>query len=200
MLFRSNKTCIVFDRDGLAAGAAKFDCDMASVISSDIQSLKNNDISNADDGKLRSYRLALCVNGEYSVAALNGAGGTDAQKKAIVLSVLTINLTRANAIYERDFGIHMNFAANETNVIYLDAATDPFGSGSSGWNNQTQATCDGQIGNSNYDVGHFIAKVSNAGGNNGSAGCIGCVCKSSTKGRGFTAHVDVVGDQLVVDY
>ena len=143
--------------------------------------------------------MALCVNGEFSVAALNGAGGTDAQKKAIVLAVLTTDLTRANGIYETDFGIHMNFVANETSVIYLVASSDPFTNANS-WNSQTQNTCDNIIGNANYDIGHLIAKVANSSGNNGNAGCIGCVCKTGSKGSGFSAHTDVQGDPLVVDY
>lgn len=196
----SNGVYLVFDRDHLSAQKEVFDCNLEAVTNAAIQG--NGGASsekNADDGKLRTYRLALCVNGEYSVAALNGAGGTDAQKKAIVLAVLTTNLTRANGIYERDFGIHMNFVANETSIIYLVASTDPFTT-SGAWNSQTQTTCDNVIGNTNYDIGHLIAKVANSSGNNGNAGCIGCVCKTGSKGSGFSAHTDVQGDPLVVDY
>lgn len=191
--------CIVFDRDNLSKQKEVFDCTLEAVVNSNIQGNSGIAQKNADDSKLRTYRLALCVNGEFSVAALNGAGGTDAQKKAIVLAVLTTDLTRANGIYERDFGVHLNFVANETSLIYLVASTDPF-TNSGSWNTQTQTTCDNVIGNSNYDIGHLIAKVANSSGNNGNAGCIGCVCKTGSKGSGFSAHTDVQGDPLVVDY
>lgn len=189
------RSYIVFDRNNLSVKKDGFDCLLETVTSSDIQGKIISTEKNADDGKLRTYRLALCTTGEYATAALNGAGGTDAQKKAIILAILNNNLTRANGIYERDFGVHMNFVTNETDIIYLNAATDPWGA-KSGWNTKTQQTCDNQIGNANYDIGHLITKAAN----DGNAGCIGCVCTSGSKGSGYTAHNDVEGDPLVVDY
>ncbi len=195
---RDNKYYIVFDRNHLSKEKSVFDCSMEAAID---QPFQGNAVANknADDSKLRTYRLALCVTGEFSVAALNGAGGTDAQKKAIVLADLTTDLVRANGIYETDFGISMEFVTNETDLIYLDPATDPWTTTSS-WNSKTQITCDNVIGNANYDIGHLIAHVATTGSNNGNAGCIGCVCKTGSKGSGFSAHTDVTGDPLVVDY
>lgn len=195
---RNNKYYIVFDRDHLSKEKSVFDCSMEAAIDQPFQGNTGTNRS-ADDAKLRTYRLALCVTGEFSVKALNGAGGTDAQKKAIVLADLTTDLVRANGIYETDFGIHMNFVTNETDLIYLNAATDPW-TGVNSWNTKTQQTCDNVIGNANYDIGHLIANVATFSSNNGNAGCIGCVCKTGSKGSGFSAHTDVVGDPLVVDY
>lgn len=195
---RENKYYIVFDRNHLSKEKSVFDCSMEAAID---QPFQGNAIANknADDGKLRTYRLALCVTGEFSVASLGGAGGTDAQKKALVLADLTTDLVRANGIYEADFGVRMEFVTNETNLIYLDPATDPW-TGVNSWNSKTQQTCDNVIGNANYDIGHLIAHVNTTGSNNGNAGCIGCVCKTGSKGSGFSAHTDVTGDPLVVDY
>ncbi|QEC67177.1 T9SS type A sorting domain-containing protein [Panacibacter ginsenosidivorans] len=201
---KSTNSYIVFDRENLNKERQTFDCSVDEAVNSQLQAsvkIKDGGISNlnANDGKLRQYRLALCTTGEFSTAALNGATGTDAEKKAIVLSVLNTDLTRANAVYERDFGIRMVLVANETNIIYLTASTDPWSS-SSVWNSATQTTCDNVIGSANYDVGHLLAWVSSTASNNGNAGCIGCVCKSGSKGSGFTAHTDVQGDPLVIDY
>ncbi len=195
---REQKYYIVFDRDHLSKQKSVFDCSMEAAIDQPFQA---NAVANknADDAKLRTYRLALCVTGEFSQASLNGMGGTDAQKKAHVLADLTTDLVRANGIYETDFGIHMEFVTNETDIIYLDPATDPW-SGVNTWNNKTQQTCDNVIGNANYDIGHLIAHVNSTNSNNGNAGCIGCVCKTGSKGSGFSAHTDVTGDPLVVDY
>ncbi|MBS1729784.1 MAG: T9SS type A sorting domain-containing protein [Bacteroidetes bacterium] len=195
---RDNKYYIVFDRDHLSKEKSVFDCSMEAAIN---QPFQGNAVTNknADDSKLRTYRLALCVTGEFSVASLNGAGGTDAQKKAIVLADLTTDLVRANGIYETDFGITMQFVTNETDLIYLDPSTDPW-TGVNSWNNKTQQTCDNVIGNANYDIGHLIAHVNSSNSNNGNAGCIACVCKTGSKGSGFSAHTDVTGDPLVVDY
>ncbi len=154
---------------------------------------------NADDNKLRTYRLALAVNGEFSQDALDGTEADDAERKAKVLSVLVTNLARVDAIYERDFGIRMQLVAKEDTLIYLDPDKDPFAQKSK-WNEQIQQNLDSVIGNDNYDIGHLLGKVSTSGDNDGNAGCIACVCEKGAKGSGYTAHVDIVGDPLVVDY
>lgn len=160
---------------------------------------------NADDGKLRNYRLALCVNGEFSQVFLDGTETTDAQRKAKVMDVLTTCIVRANAVYERDFGIRLQYVSNEDTLIFLDPATDPWPTkppllGSS-WNTKTQQTIDARIGSANYDVGHFLGKVPTFSDNNGNAGCIGCVCTNSQKGSGFSAYNDpTLIDYMVIDY
>lgn len=197
---KNSRSYIVFDREDTKKGSQAFDCEIEEAVNSQLQASKKvnsggKDNLNASDGKLRQYRLALCTSGEYSVAALNGATGTDAEKKAIILAILNTNLTRANGIYERDFGIRMVLVANNDQIIYLNAATDPWTS-SSVWNSATQTTCTNVIGSANYDVGHLLMY----GGNNGNAGCIGCVCTSSSKGSGWTSYSAVQGDPFVVDY
>jgi hypothetical protein len=161
----------------------------------------------ADDGRLRTYRLALACTGEYAQFFLNGTETTDAQRKAKVLAAMVTLLVRTNGIYERDFGIHMNLIANNDAIIYLNSSTDPW---STEWNIKTQQTIDAVIGNANYDIGHLVHKESSFANNNGNAGCIACVCKTwngSTnpntfvgKGGGFTSHVTPEGDPFVVDY
>lgn len=149
---------------------------------------------NADDGTLRTYRLALCVTGEFSQYFLDGTEANDAERYAKVLAQITTDLTRANGIYERDFGITMVFVEKELSIIYLNPATDPF---TNNFNGKTQQVCDDSIGNANYDIGHVVHKASD----NGNAGCIGCVCKTGSKGSGFTmfSKPDLL-DPFVVDY
>jgi hypothetical protein len=160
---------------------------------------------NADDGKLRIYRLALCVNGEFSQVFLDGTETTDAQRKSKVMDVLTTCIVRANAVYERDFGIRLQYVSNEDTLIFLDPAADPWPTkpplfGSS-WNTKTQQTIDARIGSANYDVGHFLGKVPTFSDNNGNAGCIGCVCTNGSKGSGFSAYNDpTLIDYMVIDY
>lgn len=147
----------------------------------------------ADDGRLRTYRLALASTGEYSQYFLNGTETTDAQRKAKVLAAMNTLLTRTNGIYERDFGIRMVLIANNDAIIYLTASTDPW---TTEWNTKTQTTIDAVIGSANYDIGHLVHK----GSNNGNAGCIGCICKAGQKGSAFTSHTAPEGDPFVVDY
>jgi hypothetical protein len=151
----------------------------------------------ADDGRLRTYRLALACTGEYAQYFLNGTETTDAQRKAKVLTAMNTLMVRTNGIYERDFGIHMNLIANNDAIIYLNASTDPW---TTEWNTKTQQTIDAVIGSANYDIGHLVHKESSAANNNGNAGCIGCVCVNGSKGSAFTSHVAPEGDPFVVDY
>ena len=157
---------------------------------------------NADDGKLRRYRLALCVNGEFSQFFLDGTESDSAEMKEKVMDVLITILEKANAVYERDFGVRMIYVNNEDTLIYLDPATDPWPTRSANsWNNKTQITIDARIGSPNYDIGHLLGKVPTFNDNNGNAGCIGCVCDDIQKGSGFTAYNDPsLTDYMVIDY
>jgi Metallo-peptidase family M12B Reprolysin-like/Secretion system C-terminal sorting domain len=146
-----------------------------------------------DDGRRRQYRLALAATGEYSQHFLNGTETSDAERRAKVLAAMNTTMTRVNGIYERDFSVRMVLVANNTNIIYLNAATDPW---TTNFNSVTQTTIDAQIGNANYDIGHLAHKA----GNNGNAGCIGCVCRTGQKGSAFTSTNPPTGDLFNVDY
>jgi len=160
---------------------------------------------NADDSKLRQYRLALCVNGEFSQVFLDGSEADTAAMKAKVLNAMIVLLERANETYERDFGIRMVFADNEDTLIYLNPSTDPWPTrpplfGSS-WNTKTQQAINLRIGAANYDIGHLLGKVPLSSDNNGNANCIGCVCNNADKGSAFTAYNNpTLTDYLVIDY
>ncbi|HEU4632878.1 MAG TPA: zinc-dependent metalloprotease family protein, partial [Flavisolibacter sp.] len=152
-------------------------------------------LRNADDGKLRTYRLALCASGEYSQYWLNGTETSDAERIAKVVAAQNNHMTRANAIFERDFGVRLVLVANNDAVIYLNASTDPWNSNN--LNSATQTTCDTKIGSANYDIGHLVHRASN----NGNAGCIACVCKAGSKGSGFTSYSNLSDNEnFVVDY
>ena len=62
---------------------------------------------NANDGLLRTYRLALCATGEFSQYWLDGTETSDAQRKAKVLGAQNTAMTRANGIFEKDFGLRL---------------------------------------------------------------------------------------------
>lgn len=190
---RSPGLYLVFDRDGMPAIMGDFECKTGVDEKTGVEA----SALGADDGIRRNFRLAVTTTGEFSQACLTGSEVTDAQKKAKVLSVLTTNLNRANLVFERDFGIRLNFVTGMDALLYLYSATDPFPVSSGSWNTITQSTIDAAIGLANYDIGHLLAKVG-LGNENGNAGCIACVCKP-TKGSAFTAHSAVQGDPLVID-
>ena len=144
-----------------------------------------------NDKKLRKYRLALSCNAEYG--NLFAGSGTDAQKKANILSQMNITMTRVNGIYERDLAITMELVANNDDIIYYgNTSSDPWGTE---FNDKTQQVIDTEIGNANYDIGH---NFNTSGG--GNAGCIGCVCQAGSKGSGYTGRSNPTGDAFDVDY
>ncbi|HFB99205.1 MAG TPA: hypothetical protein ENJ53_00230, partial [Phaeodactylibacter sp.] len=133
------------------------------------------------DCQLRTYRLALTCTGEY--AAFHG--GTIAG----VLSAMNTTMTRVNGVYEREINVTMVIVANNENLIFLDAATDPYNDGSPGQMiGECHTQCNAIIGSANYDIGHVFST-----GGGGLAG-LGVVCSSGSKGNGVTGTTNPVGD------
>lgn len=176
-------TYTIFQKGSYAA-ADTFRClvddePMAQVLTNSMEARPN-----ADDGVLRTYRLALSCTGEYTAYF----GGT----KALALAAVNNTMTRVNGVFENDFNARMVLIANTDLVIYTDAATDPY---TTSYNSQLQSTLTSVIGDANYDVGHLFVRASN----NGNAGCIGCICASG-KGSAFTSSTIPTGDTFDIDY
>ena len=179
-------TYVVFTRKNRFNNSDPFECSVVENVSKSMA----GDVSmqrNADDGILRTYRLAVSTTGEYT----QYHGGTVAQ----ALAAINTTMVRVNGIFEVDFNVNMILIANTDTVIYTNAGSDPYGS-SGQWNGQLQSTLTNNIGEANYDVGHLFAQ----GQNNGNAGCIGCVCVNNQKGRGWTNGAVPEGDFFDVDY
>ena len=133
---------------------------------------------------LRTYRLALAATAEYTQQY---GGGTVAG----ALGSLTTTINAVDAIYERDLAIHLMLVANETSIIFTNAATDGYTSDdATALLNQNQVVLDQRIGAANYDVGmvldghvfafqpgHFIFQ--------GAAQFQG-VCGNGSKGKGVS--------------
>ncbi|WP_051269841.1 reprolysin-like metallopeptidase [Flavobacterium suncheonense] len=170
----------------------KFEC---GVIDDATHAMKSTDNSGtfargADDGKLRTYRLALSCTGEYT----SYFGGS----KAGALAGMNNTLTRINGIYERDLGVRLVLVANNDNLIYTNANTDPYSTKTS-WPSELQATLTSVIGEANYDIGHLFDSA--LGG--GNAGCIGCIGVDNSKGRGYTSILSPYtpeGDRYDIKY
>ncbi|ESU29046.1 fpp1 protein [Flavobacterium limnosediminis JC2902] len=149
--------------------------------------LKSSVESKSSSGKLLNFRLAMSCTGEY--AAYHG--GT----QAAVVTAFNNTMTRVNGVFEKDLAIHMTLIASTTNVIYLNSATDPYGNTDANYNANLQTTLTNVIGNANYDIGHLVSAI----GNNGNAGCIGCVCDNG-KGSGYTTSTAPIGDNFDIDF
>lgn len=142
----------------------------------------------ADDQTLRTYRLAVSVNGEYTTYH----GGTVAG----ALAAINATITRVNAVFETDMGITYQIV-DADQLIFLNAGSDPYSS-MGAWNGELQAELTANLGEANYDIGHMFG----ASGGGGNAGCIGCVCEDGSKGSGITSPADGIpmGDNFDIDY
>jgi hypothetical protein len=195
------QTYVVYRKSDKAPAVNTFECKVIERAKAEISSENIAARPNADDGKLRTYRLALSCTSEYTTYF----GGT----KPLALAAMNNTMTRVNGVFEMDFGVHMNLIANNDILIYTNATTDPYSNASTGaggaWNTELQNNLTTTIGNAAYDIGHLFG----ASGGGGNAGCIGCVCVDDTasttdenKGSGFTSPSDGIpsGDNFDIDY
>ncbi|MCW2117818.1 zinc-dependent metalloprotease [Flavobacterium sp. 7A] len=184
---KSAAAYVVFDSNKSISGKAGFKCTTPEAkVNTSSKSNTNRITSSAQSYK--TVRLALSCNGEYA----QHFGGTVAD----ALAGMNASITRINGIFEKDFAVHMNLIANNDQLIYLDAATDPYSDAAIGtkndvWNKEVQNTISSKIGNAAYDIGHLYCKT----GGGGNAGCIGCICVDDdinnltdiNKGGGYTS-------------
>ena len=137
--------------------------------------------------ELRTYRLALAADGEYS----QFQGGT----VPLVHNELVVAVNRVTGVYERELSIRLQLVANNDSLIYLNPATDPYtNTNPSQLLTQNQATIDSVIGNANYDIGHVFST-----GGGGLAG-LAVVGRTGQKARGETGLGSPVGDAFYIDY
>ena len=154
---------------------------------------KASSVSRSSTGQLLNFRLAMSVTPEYT--AYHHAALALATPKTSALSAINTTMTRVNGVFETDFAIHMNLVNNMT-IIYDGSVADPYGADDANYNSELETTLATVVGTANYDVGHLMAAV----GNNGNAGCIGCVCDGTEKGSGYTTSTVPVGDAFDIDF
>ena len=195
---KDNKEYIVYQRADLNQEDQDFICQVEDSKKDDFNPTNLTE-RNADDGKLRTFRLALACTGEYAQYHLTqqgvDAGATDAVKKAAVLSAMNTTMNRVNGVYEIDLGVRMEIVANNDAIIFLDAAADGFSNTNAiSLLSQNQTTCDTEIGSANYDIGHVFST-----GGGGVAG-LGVVCSNGSKARGVTGRGAPINDPFDIDY
>jgi hypothetical protein len=104
-------------------------------------------------------------------------------------------MARVNGVFERDLGLTMVIVANNQNVIFLNAGSDPYTNNNGGTMlGQNQATCDSNIGTANYDIGHVFS----TGG--GGIAQLNSPCTSNGKARGVTGSPAPQGDAFDIDF
>lgn len=182
-IIKGEDTYTVYSRAEKPTVSEKFTC---LVDGNTNQKSSTSQMKNADDSTLRTFRIAVSTTGEYT----NYHGGTIAG----AIAAINTTMTRVNGVFENDFAVTMVLIANNDDIVYTNANSDPYTNGA--FNAQLQSTLTSEIGEANYDVGHLFALASN----NGNAGCIGCVCINGSKGSGFTSRTTPEGDPFDIDY
>ncbi len=196
---RDNKTYIGYKKSDITHAEDSFECHVHEKYNETQNSRNFGQIRNANDGKLRTYRIAIASTGEYSQFHITNQNvpniATDAVKKAAVLSAMNTTMARVNQIYERDLSVTMVIVNNNDQIIFLDPDTDNLSnSNAETLIIQSQNVCDNIVGSSNYDIGHTFS--TGAGG----YARIGIVCNNIYKGEGVTGRPTPIGDPYDIDY
>lgn len=135
--------------------------------------------------QLKEYRLAITTTGEYA-AFFQGSISN-------VMAELTTLVNRINMIFEQELAIRMILVANNDQLIFTDAATDPFENELNNDSDESTRVISNIIGSSNYDVGHVL------GTDGGGLAFLGAVCINSIKGGGATGSFRPTGNSFYVD-
>ena len=137
---------------------------------------------------LRTFRTAVAADGEY-VAAVGG--GTVSGGQAAVVTAMN----RVTGVYETELDVRLVLVANNSSIIYTNAATDPYSNtNASKLLRQNQNNLDAVIGDANYDIGHVFT----TGG--GGLAALGVVGRSGLKAQAETGLPNPVGDAYYIDY
>ncbi len=186
-----NTSYIVYSRDAKTEGLKEFKC----LTEDEYLPFNTNGLASRDanDQILRTLRIAISTTGEYTNFWDDGnAGNGNAQADALAQVVSTLN--RVNEVFEVDMAVTFTLVTG-TEIIFPNAGSDPYGGDLNG---DLQTSLTANVGEANYDIGHLFTFA----GNNGNAGCIGCVCVDGQKGSGFSAHtfVDNDGGPYMADF
>lgn len=197
----NNNVYVVFDAKNKLKERLPFSCTTRAESNLSKKSSQTAKIVSSDK-KFRTLRLALSCTGEYAKYHSGSATPTI----AIALAAMNATLTRVNGIFNRDLAVKLLLIANNDQIIYTNAATDPYSGAAAGvgtndvagtWGTELQNNLTSVIGSANYDIGHLFG----ASGGGGNAGCIGCVCDAA-KGSAYTSPSNDIpkGDTFDIDF
>ena len=170
-----------YDKSGLP----QFTCGVGDALSS-LNDHLHDHIPTSAKGRtagtvtVREYRLALGCTGEYG----NTKGGTI----PAVMATFVTATNRLNQIFEAEVAIRFVLIDNTDDLIWTNAASDPYPQGNLGGNilDINNNVFNANIAGNSYDIGHVFTNSCTMG----LAGIAypGTVCVNGQKASGVTCH------------
>lgn len=200
---KDKKNYIVYNVKQLPQDGRGFICSIdESMQINDIENQTNRPEQtalNANDGQLRTFRLALACTHQYAQFHLDNQNidlmATEQVKKTAILSEMNTAVTRIDGIYERDLSATFVIVNNDDDLIFYNAGNDPYTNSDLGvMLGQNQTTCDNIIGANNYDFGHVF------GTEGGGLAYQGVICNPNYKAQGGTGINSPISDYFYVSY
>ena len=195
--YSKNNTYIVYDKGDLPALKKEFQCFVPDDMTLAKETITNsNSWKNANDSKLRTFRLAIASTIEYSQFHWQAAGFTGAdsvaERKAAVLAAMVVTMSRVNTIFQRDLALKMILVDN-TDIIFI--TSDNFSNNDANLLlTESQTVINDAILPANYDIGHTFS--TGAGG----LATLNSPCVDNNKAKGITGLSTPVGDAYDIDY
>ena len=196
--YSENNTYIIYNKGDLPALKKEFRCFVTDEITLAKETSNIKSQRNANDSRLRTFRLALASTIEYSEFHWQAAGltaaDTETDKKAAVLDAMVVTMNRVNTIFQRDLAIKMILVDN-TDIIFIDS--DNFtNDDASILINESQVEIDNAILTTDYDIGHTFSRTNGGDG----IAQLNSPCRPNSKAMGVTGLSSPVGDAYDIDF
>ncbi|RFS17463.1 reprolysin-like metallopeptidase [Emticicia sp. C21] len=152
-----------------------------------------NTTANNSGATLRTFRLAMAADAEFTQQAAYDGNATNA------FAGLVGYVNRINAVYRVELSVAFTLVS-DVNLVFTNTATDPYNNNDQeAMLEQNQRTLDSLIGTANYDIGHVLGT---AAGSGGGIAASSSACTTEAKGAGVSGVGDgsfapVFDDQLV---
>ncbi|MBC7774412.1 MAG: T9SS type A sorting domain-containing protein [Phycisphaerae bacterium] len=142
----------------------------------------------AGDCQLRTYRLALAANVEFTAAFVNPTDPTGVNG---VMNTFATLVMFVNGFYITELAVRLQLVANNNLLIFT--ASDNYTNGDEGtMAGENQGIVDGAIGNGSYDIARAYGTLP-SGGARGISLEIGNVCQNGSKAHGATVTASPAG-------
>ena len=133
--------------------------------------------------ELRTVRFAAACTGEYGLHQCTVQGNPP--NLVDPLAAIMVVTSRTNVVYEADMAVRFVLVANNDEIVYINASTDPYpttcegvggGDCSGGYLSPNISNLSQVIGNENFDLGHLLTRVF------GGVAYLGSICGQSKAG------------------